>query len=150
MKKYLKWGMVIGWMIVIFIYSNQPATLSDEKSRFVINVFKYLGLNLDSLFGDLSNFLVRKLGHLTEYAILYFFLYHAMEDSFKSKTALIASLVILFFYASSDEIHQYFVPGRAARVQDVLIDISGGIFVMIIIYFKKLKLRNRSDLNGRF
>lgn len=138
MKKALKWGLVIGWMIVIFIYSSQPATLSDEKSRFVINAFKYLGLNLNSLFGDLSNFIVRKLGHLAEYAILYIFLYNAMKDSFKSKTALIAALVILFFYASSDEIHQYFVPGRAARVRDVLIDTSGGTLVMIMIY-KKLK-----------
>jgi VanZ family protein len=147
MKKALKWGLVIGWMAVIFIYSSQPAVISDEKSRFVINVFKHLGLNLDSLLGDLSNFIVRKLGHFTEYAILYLALYHAMKESFKSKTALLASIVILFFYASSDEIHQYFVPGRACRMRDVLIDTSGGAFAMAIIYFKKL--RNRSDFNGR-
>jgi VanZ family protein len=147
MKKVFKWGLVIGWMAIIFIYSSQPAVISNEKSRFVINMFNYLGLNLDSLLGELSNFIIRKLGHFTEYAILYLVLHNAMKESFKSKTALLASLVILFFYASSDEIHQYFVPGRACRVQDVLIDTSGGAFVMAIIYFRKL--RNRSDLNGR-
>jgi len=150
MKKTLKWCLVIGWMVVIFIYSSQPAVISDEKSRFVINIFKYLGLNLDSLLGNLSNFIVRKLGHFTEYAILYLLLYRAMKDSFKSKTALLASLVIVFLYASSDEIHQYFVPGRACRVRDVLIDTFGGVFIMAIIYFRKSKLKNRSDSNGRF
>ena len=148
MKKVFKWCLVIGWMAVIFIYSSQPAVISNEKSRFVINMFNYLGLNLDSLLGELSNFIIRKLGHFTEYAILYLVLHHAMKESFKSKTALLTSLVILFFYASSDEIHQYFVPGRACRVRDVLIDTCGGTFAMLIIYFKKL--RNRSDLNGRF
>jgi VanZ family protein len=148
MKKVLKWSLVIGWMAVIFIYSNQPAVISNEKSRFVIAVFKYLGLNLDSLLGGLSDFIVRKLGHFTEYAILYLVLYNAMKESFKSKTALIISLVILFFYASSDEIHQYFVPGRACRVQDVLIDTCGGTFPMAIIYFKKSKNKGIKKGNG--
>lgn len=34
-------------------------------------------------------------------------------------------LLIGFLYAVSDEIHQYFVPGRAMQARDVLIDTSG-------------------------
>ena len=148
MKKTFKWCLVIGWMVVIFIYSSQPAVISNEKSRFVITIFKYIWLNLDSLLGELSDFIVRKLGHFTEYAILYLLLYNAMKESFKSKTTLIVSLVILFFYASSDEIHQYFVPGRACRIQDVLIDTCGGTLTMGIIYFKKSKNKGIKKSNG--
>ena len=142
MKRVFKWVLVIGWMSVIFIYSSQPAVISDEKSRFIINVFKYLGLNLDNLLGSLSNFIIRKIGHFTEYTMLYLLLYNAMKESFKSKTALLASLIILFLYASSDEIHQYFVPGRECRVSDVLLDTCGGVFAMAIIYVRKLRYRS--------
>jgi len=39
-------------------------------------------------------------------------------------------------YAISDEVHQYFIPGRSARVLDVCIDSAGvltGIFILVII-----------------
>jgi VanZ family protein len=39
--------------------------------------------------------------------------------------AWLIPLLIGFLYAVSDEIHQYFVPGRAMQARDVLIDTSG-------------------------
>jgi VanZ family protein len=37
------------------------------------------------------------------------------------------AIAIVACYASLDELHQHFVPGRTAAVGDVLIDTSGGI-----------------------
>jgi VanZ family protein len=133
-KKKIKWLLVLAWMIVIFVFSNQPGDVSDENSKFVIYIFNLLGLDLNSTFGDLANFIVRKGAHFTEYFILYMFLYNAFIESFSFKKSLIFSLVIVFFYAASDEFHQSFVPGRGPAFRDVLIDTMGGITALGIRY----------------
>jgi len=137
-KKRLKWLLVIAWMILIFWFSSMPAAISDEKSHFVIYVFNLFGLNLNSVFGDLANFIVRKCAHFSEYFIFYLLLYNAYKEHFPKKKALILSLLSVFLYASTDEFHQLFVPGREARVRDVLIDTSGGVLAMIVCYFLSL------------
>ena len=38
-----------------------------------------------------------------------------------------------FLYACTDEFHQLFVPGRAGRFTDVLIDTTGGIIMLLFI-----------------
>lgn len=135
MKKKTKimWLMVIFWMILIFMLSNEPAAISDEKSKFVIYLFNLLGLNLNSYFGNMANFAVRKTGHVSEYLILFVLLYNALRGKLQVSKALIFSLIIQIFYATSDEIHQYFIPGRACRFTDILIDTSGGLLALIII-----------------
>jgi len=139
MKKAFKWLMVIIWMVVIFLFSNEPAVVSDEKSRFVIYIFKFIGLNLDSILGELSNFIVRKAGHITEYLILYLLLMNAFKEYCNTVKSMYISFAVLVCYASSDEIHQLFVPGRAGRVSDVIIDSVGGIIGIIGIYMIRLK-----------
>ncbi|WML36475.1 VanZ family protein [Clostridium sp. OS1-26] len=140
MSKKTKWILVITWMVIIFWFSNQPAVISDEKSKFVIHVFKVLGFNLDSILGDLANFIVRKVGHFTEYLILYVLLFNALLEDFNFKKSLMVSLFIVFVYACSDEIHQIFIPGRTARIRDVIIDTCGGSFAMLVIYLKQKSL----------
>lgn len=140
MSKKIKWILVITWMVIIFWFSNQPAVISDEKSKFVIHAFKVLGLNLDSVLGDLANFIVRKVAHFTEYLILYMLLFNALLEDFNFKKSLMLSLFIVFVYACSDEIHQVFIPGRTARIRDVIIDTCGGSFAMLAIYLKQKNL----------
>lgn len=140
MSKKIKWILVITWMVIIFWFSNQPAVISDEKSKFVIHVFKVLGLNLDSILGNLANFIVRKVGHFTEYLILYVLFFNALLEDFSFKKSLMISLLIVFVYACSDEIHQIFIPGRTARIRDVIIDTCGGSFAMLVIYLKQKNL----------
>jgi VanZ family protein len=36
-------------------------------------------------------------------------------------------------YAVSDEIHQYFVPGRACRFGDICIDTAGSILAIVLL-----------------
>lgn len=143
MSKKIKWILVIIWMVIIFWFSNQPAVISDEKSKFVIHAFKALGLNLDSVLGDLANFIVRKVAHFTEYLILYVLLFNALLEDFNFKKSLMISLFIVFVYACSDEIHQIFIPGRTARIRDVVIDTCGGSFAMLVIYLKEKNMLKR-------
>ncbi|MBZ9684888.1 VanZ family protein [Clostridium estertheticum] len=134
-KKYINWLLVIGWMIIIFLFSSQPGEVSSENNKFVIYVFKLVGLDLNSILGTLSDFIVRKAAHFTEYFILYILLYRAINTKkngdFKVFTL---SLLMVFLYACSDEFHQAFVPGRGPAFRDVLVDTCGGLTAFLTIY----------------
>ncbi|MCB2343357.1 VanZ family protein [Clostridium estertheticum] len=146
-KKHLNWILVIGWMIIIFIFSSQVGEVSNENNKFVIYVFNLLGLNLNNIFGTLSNFIVRKASHFTEYFILYMLIYRAMNKSKKIDMKIfIASILIVFLYACSDEFHQSFVPGRGPAFRDVMVDTCGGLTAFLFIYIR-VTLKKRPDSN---
>lgn len=142
-KTFFKWILVLAWMIVIFLFSNDPAAVSDEKSGFVLKIINTLGIDLNSYFGELANFIVRKAGHFTEYFILYALLFNALQDTSSLKQSLIISLAITFLYACSDEFHQIFIQGREGKFKDVLIDTSGGGFALILALMIKLRGQTR-------
>ena len=134
-KKHINWILVIGWMTLIFIFSNQAGEVSKENNKVVIYIFNLLGLDLNSVFGVLSDFIVRKAAHFTEYFILYILLFRAINT--KKSTDIkpfIWAIVIVFLYACSDEFHQAFVPGRGPAFRDVLVDTCGGLTAFLIMY----------------
>ncbi|MBU6452063.1 MAG: VanZ family protein [Cyanobacteria bacterium REEB67] len=111
------------WMAVIFAFSNQANSGHITEACF-----------------HAANVPVRKLGHISEFAILallYFqtitaFRRGAGQGDFEPKplrTALQA-LLLAFAWACLDEVHQSFVPGRSAAFSDVLIDTSGMVLAL--------------------
>ena len=54
-------------MIFIAIMSHKPANISDSYSMAIIFGIDKLGLPLNLVFGDLSNFIIRKSAHFIEY-----------------------------------------------------------------------------------
>lgn len=65
----------------------------------------------------------------------------------KFKFSYLISSVICLAYAVSDEIHQYFVPGRSCELRDVFIDFSGSVLgiiliAIILIFFRNIKAKN--------
>ena len=149
-KKVIKWSLVIIWMIVIFNFSSQVATVSDNKSLFVIELIKRMGIDLDSILGSIANFIVRKAAHMTEYFVLYLLLFNALYEKYSFKKNCIVSLIIVFLYACSDEFHQLFVQGREGRFRDVLIDTTGGgigvLITYIVVTLQKNYLRKKKLL----
>jgi VanZ family protein len=87
---------IIVWAAVIFALSSIPS----------------LGTGLGTW--DLA---LRKLAHITEYAILAFLLRRALSTP--------AAFGIAIAYSISDEFHQTFVRGREGRPRDVVIDSVG-------------------------
>ncbi|KPL20735.1 MAG: hypothetical protein AMJ93_11200 [Anaerolineae bacterium SM23_84] len=72
----------------------------------------------------LLDVLLKKLGHATEYAVLFLLLVRAWSQSQTGDRVLDTSLLTTAAYAISDELHQAFVPGRRANWYDILIDAS--------------------------
>ena len=58
----------------------------------------------------------------------------------------ILPVIIVFGYAGTDELHQYFVPDRCCSFKDVLIDTAGGLASVLMIIFIRY-VRNRKAYN---
>jgi VanZ family protein len=122
--KFMKtWYPVVVMMVIIFIMSSFAATDSDKQSGLIINALSTIfpGIDPDGIIVTI----VRKSAHFTEYALLGFFAARALRIDKKSPWL---SIVIAAIYATTDEIHQSFIPGRSCELRDVLIDTAGATF----------------------
>lgn len=138
--------LVILWMITIFWFSSQVGDDSSATSgntiRKIVKFF-YTNItteNLELIVQTLQPF-VRKLAHFTIYTIGGFLLYN-LSIQLKLKSKFINSLGFGILYAISDEIHQFFVPGRSCRIFDVFVD-TCGLITGITIYIIIIKIINR-------
>ena len=77
------------------------------------------------------DFPLRKLAHITEYAVLFWLCRRAFRGTWNvpagaaSKAADIAAAAFSVLYAMSDEYHQSFVRGRSGAWMDVAVDSAG-------------------------
>ena len=146
-RKIIYWSLLIIWMIIICLMSSQPATISDSQSIGVLNLFSKLGINMNSIFGNFANFVVRKCAHFIEYMILALLVFNVFNLYFSMKQVVIITITCVFLYACSDEIHQLFVPGREGAIRDVMIDTCGGITLVLIkllvTHLKSSALQNK-------
>ena len=123
LKKIISWIPSLCIMALIFRLSMDTGTESLSLSGTLSG---YL---------HIPDFFIRKAAHITEYMLLTLSLALPLRVSIglnKKNTALFMA-VIAVLYASSDEIHQYFVSGRSGHVRDVLID-SIGIFLGVAFF----------------
>ncbi len=137
----------LGWMRLIFHFSTQA--WGGAHTRNLIEVLLNAAnpgllkiLSLQQL--ELLNFLIRKLSHFTEYAVLACLGYLALSLGLQQpqQRALWLALVCSTLYAFTDEFHQVFVPGRQAMLTDVLIDALGGLIAILLL--KRLSLHPQS------
>jgi VanZ family protein len=154
-----KWMPVIAWMILIFAGSTD-ALSAEHTSRFLIPFLRWLDPQISFQTIAAIHFALRKLGHLTEYAILAALLWRAWRGSLRSTRlrqgygeqasefcTVVISLGIAAMFAMSDEFHQSFVPTRTPSENDVLIDICGAVvgltICLILARRRKLAFANR-------
>lgn len=139
-KRILRFIPMVAVMTIIFIFSMMPAEQSDQTSGAFLDMFLSFMRGIRN--GDISlelagevHHLIRKCAHFTEYAALGVTVMIAIWKEWKKeKQPLLLPLIISSFYATTDEIHQYFVPGRWGTWTDVLID-SAGALAGIVLYW---------------
>lgn len=126
-------------MILIFMFSHQTGSESSGlSSQIVLWIQTYLHI-------PISEFIVRKAAHMSEYALLTLTLiYGFYKNHYPIQKIMIYPLIGTFLYACSDEMHQLFIGGRAGQFTDVLIDTCGGCLTIIFYYvLTKLKYKQR-------
>lgn len=133
-------------MCTIFYFSSQPGDESSDRSSqasYEIVDSKYNLMNMDVAewrkWKEASeiNLYVRKAAHMSEYAVLFIMIYAPLILVYnnKHKNQMLASFSLCVLYAISDEIHQYFVPGRTSTPVDVIIDSVGTILGLFFVCF---------------
>ena len=139
MKKIKYFIPSIFLMILIFMFSHQTGSESSGlSSQIVLWIQTYLHI-------PISEFIVRKAAHMSEYALLTLTLiYGFYKNHYPIQKIMIYSLIGTFLYACSDEMHQLFIGGRGGQFTDVLIDTCGGCLTIIFYYvLTKLKYKQR-------
>jgi VanZ family protein len=114
MVKFLaRWMAVVFWMGVIFAFSATPSLASPFEPAY--------------------DFILRKLAHLTVFAVLTVLLFRAFRLHVTRPTyAWLLAIFVAVLYACSDEWHQTFVPGREGTVRDIVIDCLGVVGVWVL------------------
>ncbi|MCL4208130.1 VanZ family protein [Patescibacteria group bacterium] len=109
----------IVWAMVIFTLSSQP-TLPGFESGFF-------------------DFILKKSAHMFVYAVLYLLIARGVEmvepTRAKKSWLVFLPLLIVLFYAISDEFHQSLVPNRYPTFRDIGYDILGAS----LMFFRKYK-----------
>ena len=136
MKSFLKyWLPLLIWLGVIFLGSTSLMS-AEHTSQLIVPILLWLKPGMSPKTIWITLIVMRKCAHVSEYAILALLLWRA----FRSGSALRAKLPTLFgavllgcaVFAASDEFHQSFVKSRTPSVRDVLLDIAGALFGLLI------------------
>lgn len=134
MRRLKYWWPAILWAILIFTFSTGAFT-SENTSRVIVPVLRWLFPHAMPETLSLIHHVIRKCAHFTEYFIFSLLLLHALRAGsrdFGMRWALIVILIVAG-YASLDEFHQSFVPGRGPAVSDVLLDTTGGATAQVVV-----------------
>jgi len=101
-----RWALVLGWTGLIWYLSSVP----DLRSPFP------------------QDFLLRKIAHALEFAVLALLIFWSLgTNKLRTKNVVrnIVSAALAIIYSGIDEVHQGYVSGRVTSVKDVTIDLLG-------------------------
>ena len=149
LKKIVLWFLVILTCVMIFNFSSDGGNVSKKKSEVITEKVEEIiteVTNKELTKTDKEEFhkFIRKQGHFIEYALLGIFSLMLVRCyDFSVKKSLLITLLFVFFYACTDEIHQLYVDGRSGNVKDVFIDFLGSIAGIILILPKELIKRTK-------
>lgn len=136
MKKPAFWIWLLltaAWIGVIFWHSSRVAADSDAES---LGLLYYV----QKLLPWMTNRILRKCGHFTEFAVLGFLMTGTLR--YLRNFILLKPIACAGFIALCDETLQLFIPGRSGNVRDIWIDLGGVVFGSLLIYLF-FRLRNK-------
>ena len=120
--RFTRWLLVLVWMGLIFFASSQPVLPSAPSFPL-----------LDILF--------KKSGHMLGYAVLMVLVLWALrvrDEPIDTAHTLLAFAIVLV-YATSDEVHQSFVPNRTSLWTDVAIfDFAGSCMGWVAWHWRRM------------
>lgn len=127
---------------ILFYFSaqdgNESSTLSSGVALMIIKTFvsdfETISIERQTFLLEAFSAIVRKLAHFSIFfiiGVLSFFATYMLK--LKKKYKFLIMFMICSFYAVFDECHQHFIPDRTASRTDVLIDLSGSLFGIILI-----------------
>ncbi|SEA76548.1 VanZ like family protein [Thalassobacillus cyri] len=151
------WILPVLWMAVIFYSSSQPYQeqnikpfLSDTIDLSFLNPllesvqFTYHNseVSLAALGTEgLVEFFIRKGAHITVFLILTLLFYYALTKTsqLSLNVRLAVAWLMTVMYAITDEWHQGLTPNRTPYIGDVILDATGAIIAVAILFLLSRK-----------
>ena|SRR3712207_4382209 len=140
-----RWVPVIICMLVIFTASTDLMS-AEHTSRFIGPFLRWLVPEISAATIVAVQLLVRKLAHVTEYALLASLLLRALRPA-PGEAMLpraVTALAVAGACAALDEFHQSFVASRTGSPRDVMIDVAGAVIGVAIYWFILKRLAGRA------
>ena len=141
------WVPLVLWMAVIF-WASSDSDSGRRGSRLLGPLLRWMMPGVPSATIDEVIFLVRKLAHLSEYAVLamlacrLFGIWPGPSDPRRPSRPFFLAWGFCVLYAVSDEWHQSFVPTRVGSVWDVVIDAAGaGLGLAAVALWRRWQVR---------
>ena len=106
----ISWVITIVMAIIIFYVSSLTLTGSTDGTSYISYIY-----------------------HFTAFSYLSLFLLISITKGKPIKNLIILGIILAIIYGISDEIHQYFIPGRQSALKDILVN-SIGILITGIAY----------------
>lgn len=141
------WGCVGLWAAFIFCMSAHTGSDLDDGQGIVATIKRFLSSVAAPVFGPGVD-VVSPAAHFCEYAVFGALLFAALWHTSRLRRGqqacsqdrlwllVIAAIIAASLYGASDELHQYFVPGRACDPIDWLVDTAGatlGAFIVSLV-----------------
>ena len=124
--------LLVIWMVTVFCLSHQNGDSSGNLSRAIAMFFadgdQEMATNIEPV--------VRKVAHMTEYAVgaLLFYGILLTYPNYTTKKRIIMTFAFIILYAATDEFHQSFINSRNGSFWDVCIDTFGGAIGVAAVY----------------
>jgi VanZ family protein len=150
-KRIIFFILMILWMVLIFRMSAQNADSSSSLSGSVLQKLLEICPALTRIGYDTLHTIIRKAAHFTEYGFLGLWVTGFLKTFSKFRERYLKvwglTVILVFIYACTDELHQYFVAGRSCEFRDVLIDTSGAavfsfLCIICMIINRKMGKKN--------
>ena len=127
---------LIAWLVFISFASSDNLN-AGNTSRIIGPLILWLFPSTSPETLAVVNIITRKIAHFTEYAILGFLAARAFRTSPHptiNRRWFLICVALVVVYALLDEYHQSFVPSRTASIFDSMIDMTGGLAALIIVW----------------
>ncbi len=132
------WWPAIFWAALISVLSTDSFSAT-HTGLVVTPLLRWLIPSITPQGIELVHHYIRKSAHFVEYFIFFMLLYHGIRATRRDTRpwnwswALVAWLIAAV-YSALDEIHQIFVPSRGPSAWDSLLDSTGALFALIVLF----------------
>ena len=144
--RFIRYAPLFLWIGLILFLSTGQASMSNT-SRFVRPLLEFLFPGTPEEILIVYHGYIRKLAHVTVYAVLAFWASRAFVGSsreFLRRFWFVVAFATVLLVASVDETNQSFINSRTGSIYDVLLDSFGGaIGILLFALIWRSKIRRR-------
>lgn len=136
-SKLIAWLPTLLWMTIIAWFSTDTFSAAHTGS-ILYRILRAVHPGITNQQFEIIHHFVRKAAHFSVYGLLSLFAYYSWRATLPRRAPWTftwsgLALLVALLAGSLDEIHQIFVPSRGPSPYDAMLDVTGALFVQILI-----------------